>query len=88
MRQTCFSILFVMIVFCTYAAAAQSPVPAPVSVRFPIIRASLDDGFYSLAEQQARGVLRENPSEEDSNEALLLLTHALWGQKRFSEMLN
>ncbi|MBT8046672.1 MAG: tetratricopeptide repeat protein, partial [Pontiella sp.] len=88
MRQTCFSIILVSLVFCTHAAVAQGAVPSPAGARFPIIQASLDDGFFSLAEQQARGLLREDPSDEDANEALLLLSHALWGQKRYSEMLD
>ncbi len=67
---------------------AKDPVPAPASARFPNIKASLDDGFFVLAEQQARGVLRSEPRENEEREAALLLAHALWGQKRYSEMLD
>jgi TolA-binding protein len=74
--------------FTGLAGFAEEPVPEPVSARFPNIKASLDDGFYVLAEQQARGVLRGEPSEEDAREVALLLVQALWGQKRYSEMLE
>ncbi len=60
----------------------------PASARFPNIKASLDDGFFVLAEQQARGVLRSDPREDEEREVALLLAHALWGQRRYSEMLN
>ena len=63
-------------------------VPAPASARFPNIKASLDDGFFVLAEQQARGALRSEPREVDERDAALLLAHALWGQKRYSEMID
>jgi tetratricopeptide (TPR) repeat protein len=69
------------------ASAAQDSVPNPAGQRFPIIQASLDDGFYALAEQQARGILRDNPNDAEERDALLLLAHALWGQKRYTEMI-
>ena len=62
-------------------------VPAPVGTRLPNVKASLDDGFYALAEQQARGAIRSDPDKETLREAELLLAHALWGQRRYSEML-
>lgn len=67
---------------------AQESVPKPESSRFPNVRASLDDGFFVLAEQLSRGVLRSDPKEEERREVVLLLTHALWGQKRYTEMLD
>ncbi len=67
---------------------AQEVVPSPISILFPNIKASLDDGFFVLAEQQAEGVLRGNPKEAEAHEAILLLSHALWGQKRYSEMVK
>ncbi|WP_168433413.1 tetratricopeptide repeat protein [Pontiella sulfatireligans] len=82
------TILIVISLLSALAAIAQQPVPQPASARFPNIRASLDDGFFVLAEQQARGVLRAEPKEADKHEASLLLAHSLWGQKRYSEMLN
>jgi TolA-binding protein len=88
MRPTRLSILIFISLLFALKAIAQDPVPKPESTRFPNIRASLDDGFFVLAEQQARGVLRSDPSEDDAREAALLLTHALWGQKRYSEMLE
>lgn len=88
MRKDRFSILVLTLLACLLQAFAQDPVPAPASDRFPNVRASLDDGFYALAEQQARGVLRAEPSDADEREAVLLLSHALWGQKRFSELLE
>ncbi|MEI6892504.1 MAG: tetratricopeptide repeat protein [Pontiella sp.] len=65
---------------------AQEPVPKPMSSRFPNIRASLDDGFFMLGEQQARGVLQGELQEDEVAQATLLLIHALWGQRRYSEM--
>jgi TolA-binding protein len=67
---------------------ASEPVPKPATDRFPNIKASLDDGFFVLAEQQARGVLRSDPRKAAEREAALLLSHALWGQKRYTEMLG
>lgn len=69
-------------------AFSQDSVPLSVGGRFPNIQASLEDGFYSLAEQQARGVLREGHSDAEEHDAILLLAHALWGQKRYSEMIS
>ncbi|VGO15250.1 hypothetical protein PDESU_03832 [Pontiella desulfatans] len=89
MRHTRLSILIVFSLLFALGAVAQNAVPKPESTRLPNIRASLDDGFYVLAEQQARGVLRsEEPNPDDVREAVLLLSHALWGQKRYSEMLE
>ena len=56
--------------------------------RFPVIQASLDDGFYVLAEQQARGELLLASSEADRLAATQLMAQALWGQRRYSEMLQ
>ncbi|HSR87705.1 MAG TPA: tetratricopeptide repeat protein, partial [Pontiella sp.] len=69
------------------ASGAQGSEWNPASQRFPNIQASLDDGFYALAEQQARGILRDNPGDAEQRDALLLLAHALWGQKRYTEMI-
>ena len=88
MRHTRLSILIMFSLLFVLNTVAQDPVPKPESTRFPNIRASLEDRFFVLAEQQARGILRGNPSEGDIREAALLLTHALWGQKRYSEMLE
>jgi len=77
-------LLFISIVL---SSGAQDSVPGPGSDRFPNIQASLADGFYALAEQQARGVLRERLNDAEEREAMLLLAHALWGQKRYSEIL-
>jgi TolA-binding protein len=88
MRQSQLSILVILSLLFVLNTVAQEAVPKPLSSRFPNIRASLDDGFYALAEQQARGVLRGESNEEEAREAALLLTHALWGQKRYSEMLE
>ncbi len=83
------SILTVLSLLCAAASAiAEAPVPSAASARLPNIQASLDDGFFMLAEQQARGVLRSEPTEADGRKAALLLAHALWGQKRYSEMLG
>ena len=89
MRLYPLSILIILSLLCAGTpATAEEPVPKAASARFPNIKASLDDGFFVLAEQQARGVLRSDPQENDEREAALLLAHALWGQKRFSEMLD
>jgi len=89
MRHYPLSILIVSSLLCAVAPVnAVEPVPKPATTRFPNIKASLDDGFFVLAEQQARGVLRSDPRQADEREAALLLAHALWGQKRYSEMLD
>jgi len=81
-------ILALAVLCAALEGSAQEAVPRTAGTLFPNIRASLDDGFYSLAEQQARGVLRGNPSQEQEHDAVLLLAHALWGQKRYSAMLE
>ncbi len=82
-------ILIVLSLFClAESGMAEDPVPVPSSARFPNIKASLDDGFFVLAEQQVLGILRSEPRESEEREAALLLAHALWGQKRYSEMLD
>ena len=86
MRNTRLSILLFTLSI-ALASGAQDSVPDPAGQRFPNIQASLNDGFYALAEQQARGVLREGPGDAEERDALLLLAHALWGQKRYSEMI-
>jgi TolA-binding protein len=86
MRNIRLSILLLSITV-LLASAAQGSVPSPASQRFPNIQASLDDGFYALAEQQARGILRDDPGAAEERDALLLLAHALWGQKRYSELI-
>ena len=89
MRPYPLSILIVVALLRTAApVTAEEAAPAVASVRFPNIKASLDDGFFALAEQQARGILRGKPNEADEREAARLLAHALWGQKRYSEMLD
>ena len=88
MRHCHLFILIVISLLFVSGVEAQESVPSSVSSRFPNIRASLDDGFFVLAEQLAHGVLRANPNDAEKREATLLLTHALWGQKRYSEMLD
>jgi TolA-binding protein len=88
MRKTRLPILFVASLLFAHLAAAQDPAPLPVGVLLPNIKTSLEDGFFSLAEQQARGILRSSANENQKHEATLLLAHALWGQKRYSEMLT
>ncbi|MDF7806378.1 tetratricopeptide repeat protein [Pontiellaceae bacterium B12219] len=88
MRRTLLSILILIPLFFSGETSAQEVVPDPISSTFPNIRASLDDGFFVLAEQQARGVLVMEPEGEERVEATVLLCQALWGQKRYSEMLS
>ena len=80
-------LILVSILLAGGSVSAGETVPAPVGDRLPIVKASLDDGFYALAEQQARGVLRSDADPETRREATLLLAHSLWGQKRYSELL-
>jgi len=88
MRPHPLSILFVfMLLLAGTSARAQASAPTPLVTRLPNIKASIDDGFFSLAEQQARGVLRSEPNADTEREAALLLAQALWGQKRYSETL-
>lgn len=68
-----------------FGAVAQETVTNPESERFPTIQDSLDDGFYALAEQQARGALLANPNDADKRAATLLLAHALWGETLFGD---
>jgi TolA-binding protein len=70
------------------AMASEQAVPSPVSERFPKIKASLEDGFYALAELQAADALSSKLSKKDELEAVLLMSHALWGQGRNSELLD
>ena len=87
-RYLCTILILVSILLAGGSASAGETVPSPAGNRLPNVKASLDDGFYALAEQQARGVLRSDPDKETRREATLLLAHALWGQKRYSELLN
>jgi len=88
MRKTRLPILFVASLLFAHLAGAQEPAPRPVGALLPNIKASLDDGFFALAEQQARGILRSPDADGGKrHEATLLLAHSLWGQKRYSEML-
>ncbi|MBN2786566.1 MAG: tetratricopeptide repeat protein [Pontiellaceae bacterium] len=88
MRHYLSAILLFFALLPLVESGAQEVLGNPSSERFPVIQSSLDDGFYVLAEQQARGVLLSGPSEEERRDAALLMAHALWGQKRFSEMLQ
>lgn len=86
MRKAHVTILVLTALLTALQSVAEKPVPTAAGNRFPNIRASLDDGFFVLGEQLARGVLRSDPKPEEELEAVLLLSHALWGQKRYSEM--
>ena len=55
MRPNLLSILAFFALLCA-AAAAEETVPPAAARLLPNIKASIDDGFYALAEQQARGV--------------------------------
>ncbi len=88
MRQYQSTILIFLCTLCAGFSFAEETVPRPAGSRYPNIKASLNDGFFVLAEQQTRGVLRSEPKEAEGREAALLLAHALWGQKRYSEMLD
>ncbi len=89
MQPYSLSILIIFsLLFAATPARAEEPVPAPVASHLPNIKASLDDGFFALAEQQARGVLRSRTTQAAEHEAALLLAQALWGQKRYTETIN
>lgn len=88
MRRSYPFILILIALLFSLKAVAQEPVPKPLGSRFPNIKASLDDGFFVLAEQQAYGALLQELKPEAEAEANLLLAHALWGQKRYTEMLK
>jgi predicted negative regulator of RcsB-dependent stress response len=87
MQKTRLPILFAASLLFAHLAGAQEPAPQSMGSLLPNVKASLDDGFFALAEQQARGILRSDADEGKKHEATLLLAHALWGQKRYSEML-
>ncbi len=88
MRKPRLSILFIAALLVTHLVGAQESAPRTGRSLLPNIQASLDDGFFALAEQQAYGILRSNTNADKQHEATLLLAHALWGQKRYSEMLK
>jgi TolA-binding protein len=87
-RYLCTILIHVSLLLAWGSASTGETVPSPAGNRLPNVKASLDDGFYALAEQQARGVLRSGPDKQTRREATLLLAHALWGQKRYSELLD
>ena len=70
MRSICCAILLSAVCF---SAVAQESVPPISTERFPSIRASLEDGFYSLAEYQVQEVLRGEPDASGEREVRLLL---------------
>ncbi|MBN2683787.1 MAG: tetratricopeptide repeat protein [Pontiellaceae bacterium] len=86
----CICCIILLSAFCFSAVAQESvpPVPELPAERFPSIRASLEDGFYSLAEYQAQEVLRGEPDAAAEKEVQLLLARALWGQKRYADLLQ
>ena len=86
MRHDPLSILFALALLLAGPAIAAEPAPPAAGARFPNINASLADGFFGLAEQQARGVLLDKPNPTEERAAVLLLSHALWGQQRPSEL--
>ena len=51
------------------------------------VAAALEDGFYSLAEQQVRSNTLDKPGDMDLTDKALL-AHALWGQGRFQAVLD
>ena len=86
--RSVFSPILIFSACCLLAGSLRAEtIPEPNDTRFPKIKASLDDGFFSLAEQQACGVLRSAPNAGERRTATLLLAHAFWGQKRYSELL-
>ena len=88
MRSYPLSILIVLSLLGAATSAVAEETLSPSTSRLPNIKASLADGFFALAEQQARGVLRSEPDEVAKREATLFLAHALWGQKSYSEMID
>ena len=71
--------------------SAERFIPLPQQIKFPNIKQALDDGFYTLAEQQARSILKTTTSESEAREATLFLAHALWGKRSFidlSDLMN
>lgn len=59
-----------------------------VDVRYPRVSAALNDGFYTLAEEGLLKILETNPEPQAEQEALALLAHALWGQQRYTDLLD
>ena len=51
------------------------------------VSAALEDGFYSLAEQQVRSNMLDKPGDMDLTDKALL-AHALWGQGRFQAVID
>jgi len=64
-------------------SAEKTFVPLPEQITFPNIKRALNDGFYTLAEEQARSILKTTTSESEAREATLFLAQALWGKRNF-----
>ena len=83
-----FGLIISILLLGAFSGRAQSSIPSAAGDNFPVIRASLEDGFYSLAELQVRAFLRTQPTVEESEEVTLLLAHALWGRKQYEQVLE
>jgi len=68
--------------------AAQNAAQPENAAVLAKIDAALKDGFYEVAEQQIKEFLKTNPSDEERRKAVLLMAHALWGQKRHRDTLK
>ena len=71
-----------------FLASAKNYIPSPAHIQFLNIQRALNDEFYTLAEEQARSILRTTTSESEAREATLFLAHALWGKRDFIEILD
>ena len=67
---------------------AKNFIPMPAHIQFVNIQRALNDHFYTLAEEQARTILRTTTSESEAREATLFLAQALWGKKDFVGILD
>ena len=81
-----FGLIILVAFFCAGTGAAQESSAVSVD-RFSNVRSSLEDGFYPLAEEQARTLLALESTGEARDELLLLLSRSLWGQKRYEDVL-
>ncbi len=69
------------------AAGSTNEVPQFAAPHFSAIASALEDGFFEMAERNARKAL-EQADDEEKHKLHLLLVHALWGQERYVEALE
>lgn len=88
MRQILAYILIAGAVFAPIATIQAEDEPSSLAAALTKAGAALEDGLYAFAEQQLAVFIASNPPEEQREKAVLLMAHALWGQKRHADTLD